>query len=124
MVCRSSVQALDCGCDMTCSSSSLVILNYVENDTLPEIQCEYKDRFGEPIDIEGYTFNLHIGYNPTPLDITGAIVGDHEEGIFKFTFVPGDIRQGKFLGEIQITDDNGDDLTYQGFQFNIKPEIL
>jgi hypothetical protein len=98
-------------------------LHYVENDTLPEIRCVYKDTDGNPIDITDYTFELHVAYDP-PKIITGTIV-DPEEGIFKFgPFQVGDFVTGKWNIEIQITDAAGTGiLTYQNLKLNVVPEI-
>lgn len=100
----------------------MVELNYVENDTLPAIECVYKDAAGTVIDISGYLFELHIQYEAETITINGTIV-EAASGTFIFNFEVGDIRTGKSLAEIEINDGNGGIITYQGIKLNVKPEL-
>jgi hypothetical protein len=96
-------------------------LYYVENDTLPEVQCTYTDTDGNAIDITGYTFEIHVQY-AVPLSNAGVIV-DAANGIFKFEWGSGDIQSGTWNAEIQITDAGGKILTFQGLRLVVEPEI-
>ena len=91
-------------------------LHYVENDTLPELECVYTG-----VDLTSATVELHIGYDP-PLVITGTVT-DPPNGEFKFGYTVGDIRAGTWEAEIQITDAAGEVITFQGLKYIVKPEI-
>ena len=101
---------------------SVQILNYVANDTLPELECVYTDVSGDVVDITGYAFELHIGYEPTPLTIVGSIV-DASLGTFKFEYVAGNLISGTWLAEIQVTNSASKIITFQNLKYEIKPEI-
>ena len=70
----------------------IVELEYVENDTLPPVECTYIGPDGGPADITDFTFELHIAYATEPENINGTIVGDPLEGNFCFNFEVGNIR--------------------------------
>lgn len=106
---------------MTTTCTSISELKYVEDNTRPEIVCTYTDSAGAPIPITGFLFELHIAYE-TPLIVAGSIV-DALNGIFKFGFIVGDLKIGKWEGEIQIDDGAGGILTFQGLMFDVKPKI-
>jgi len=63
---------------------------FVENDTLPQITGVYKNSDGTPVDITGYTIELHIKYD-TPREITADLT-DPTNGEFKFNWVAGDLN--------------------------------
>ena len=100
----------------TLNYDSIVKLNFVENDTLPELLCEYENK-----DLTGYDIKLHIKYD-IPLE-KSAIPIDLQNGKFKFKFENDDLKAGYYDGEVQFTDLSNDILTVQGLIFDIKSEI-
>lgn len=108
----------------TCSTAEVITLNYVENDNLPALQITYKDTDGEPVDITGYSFELHIAFDTGAKTVTGSIVGSPTNGVFEFDYPDGVLSpSGIFDAEVQITNDTGQKLTIQGFSFDIAAEI-
>ncbi len=94
----------------------VIKLIYVENDTLPEILCEYKYK-----DLSGYDIELHIHYDNTPL-IKKAITLNLSNGRFKFKFDSSELKYGYYKGEIQFINPNRDIHTIQGLIFDIRRE--
>jgi len=84
---------------------------FVENDTLPQITGVYKNSDGTPVDITGYTIELHIKYD-TPREITADLT-DPTNGEFKFNWVAGDLKAGTWEAEIEIKNADGKILTAQ-----------
>ncbi len=103
---------------MTTEYEQSIKFNYVENDTLPEILCEYKYK-----DLSEFSsIQLHINYNDQPL-IKNAVILDSSNGQFKFKFDTNELKAGYYDGEIQFTYTSGDVLTIKGLIFDIKEEI-
>jgi len=91
-------------------------IHYVENDTLPKLQCVYTG-----VDLTGASVELHIGY-AVPLVIVGTLT-DEVNGEFEFGYSIGDLQTGTWEAEIQITDNAGEVITFQGLKFIIKAQI-
>lgn len=108
----------------TCSTAEVITLNYVENDNLPALQITYKDTDGNPVDITGYTFSLHVAFEAGAKTVAGSIVGAPTDGVFEFEYPDSWLTpSGIFEAEVQITDAGGKKLTIQGFSFDIAAEI-
>ena len=97
-------------------ATTAVELTYVENDTLPALECTYTG-----IDITGFTITLHISYE-TPL-VVDATLTEPVDGLFKFNFIVGDLRKGKWCAEIQIKDTDDEIITFQGLKLIVVPQI-
>jgi nitrogen fixation protein FixH len=102
-------------------------LIFVENDTLPNIVGVYKDADGTPVNIAGYTIKLRIGY-ATVKEIAATLT-DAASGEFTFYWTTGDLVEGTWLAEVEITDDTGKILTAQRLtagerlKLVVRPEI-
>ena len=94
-----------------------VKFDFVENDTLPALYCEYENH-----DLTGYSIELHIDYDGSPL-VKSAIPLDLSNGKFKFKFDANELKNGYYDGEIQFTTDTGEIFTIQNMIFDIKEEI-
>ena len=87
------------------------ILYFVANDTLPELTGVIKDDDGDVIDITGYGVKLNIGY-ATAKEKTASLT-DPTKGVFKVTWVDGDLVAGTWGVEIEVTDADSKILTAQ-----------
>ena len=104
----------------TCPTTTL---NYVVNDTRPDIEGVYQDTDENPIDISGWTVTFHIDFEAGPKTITGSVISG-PDGTFRIRFVTGDLDEdGQFQAEIQLDDGADGIITFQGLTMNILPEI-
>ena len=85
-------------------------IRYVENDTLPSLQGTITEDDGTAVDLTGCSVALHIKYD-TPLIKTASIT-DAANGKWLVEWEPGDLQEGKWLYEIQVTDANSDARTW------------
>jgi hypothetical protein len=80
-------------------------IRFVENDTLPKLRGTITEDDGTPVDLNGASVELHIKYN-TPLVKTATIL-DADNGKWLVEWEPGDLTEGKWVYEIQVTDAAG-----------------
>lgn len=105
----------------TCPTTTL---NYVLNDTRPDIEGTYQDTDENPIDISGWTITFHIDFTTGgPKVITGSVLSGID-GTFRIRFVTGDLDEaGQFPAELQLDDGADGIITFQGILMNIQEEI-
>lgn len=84
-------------------------LAYIEGDTKPALSGKIENDDGSPVDITGYAFALHIGYD-VPKVVNGGIQ-DAANGKYIIQWAAGDLLPGRWRFEIQITDAAGGILT-------------
>jgi len=105
---------------MSCDATT--VFDYVEGDNLPALVFQYLDADGDPIDITGFSIDLHIGYD-TPKTVNGDLY-DPTNGYFRFIFSDTDLDEvGKWNIEVQITNVAGQKLTIQDMGIKIKEQI-
>ena len=85
-------------------------IRFVANDTLPNLRGTLTDDAGEPIDLTGCSIALHIKYDP-PRAKAASII-DAPAGVWIGEWEHGDLAEGKWAYEIQVTDSNGDIRTW------------
>ncbi len=76
-----------------------------EGDTLPVLQGQLVGDSGEAVDITGYTIALHLNY-PEPF-VKAAEITDATAGKFVVRWDAGDLRPGRWYGEIEYTSVDG-----------------
>lgn len=85
----------------------------VSNDTLETFQIEVVDDLDNPIDITGYTINLHVSRPaPTAPLVKTATIIDASMGLAQVTWSAGDLIPGNHNFEVQITTAGGDIKTF------------
>jgi len=96
------------------------VLNFVENNLLPNISVEWKDQ-----DITGYTILLHVR-KPNGLKFTKtAVIDDANTGnvsgiaMFHFEWSAGDLVAGKSDAEIEVFDVSSKNETFKGLILDV-----
>jgi len=97
-------------------------MELVAGDTLPEYPFYLKDQDGADVDMTGFVAEMHVAY-AVPLTIPANII-DPTGGEFFIDFGPGDLVQGIYSAEIQVTNSSGKIRTWQKIKLIITPEIL
>jgi hypothetical protein len=90
-------------------------LELVEGDTLPILTGTVTDDDGNPVDISGWTINLHVGYG-TPL-VKAAQIPVGTDGFYQFVWEEGDLVEGEWEIEVEFQTDLGVQ-TFQKTQFD------
>jgi hypothetical protein len=80
-------------------------IRFVANDTLPNLKGTLTEDDGAPVDLTGASVALHVKYE-TPLEKNATIL-DAAMGKWLVEWEPGDLIEGKWAYEIQVTDAAG-----------------
>jgi hypothetical protein len=104
-----------------------VALEFTEGDTIPNIVGTAKNNDGSAMNITGFTFKLHIGYE-IPLVKTATILSP-AGGTFSFAWGANDLVTGIWDASIEIIAPSGTSTvrriqnTSEVFTINVRPKV-
>jgi hypothetical protein len=93
-----------------------------EGDTRPT-RLTYKVS-GQPVNIDGYSFLLKIGYTEAPgILAKPAVIADAANGIIEFQWISTDLKAGTWKAEMLVTDAAGKEKTHKIAGLQIDPRM-